>query len=68
MTAQQLTLSWGTTPIRLTQGGTPDAMSKEAIDAAKANGLVRPGQQVAILNGDGVGAKVTNNLRIITVS
>lgn len=67
MTCQQLTLSWGTTPIILSSGGTPDALSKEAMETSKAQGLLRSGQQVAILHGDGVGAKVTNTLRIVTV-
>ena len=67
MTCQQLTLSWGTTPIILSSGGTPDALSKEAMETSKAQGLLRSGQQVAILHGDGVGARVTNTLRIVTV-
>lgn len=42
-------------------------MMVEALDVAKAEGHVRPGEQVAILAGDGVGAKDTNNLRIVVV-
>ena len=36
----------------------------EALKVAVAKGLVRSGDQVALLGGDGIGAKSTNNLRI----
>ena len=66
-TVNQLTMSWGTTPLHLTEGGTREEMLIEAMKLAAAKGHVRPGDQVALLNGDGVGAKVTNNLRIMVV-
>ena len=66
-TVDQLTLSWGTTPVHLPTGGTREEMMAEAVKMAAAEGLVRSGDQVALLGGDGVGAKVTNNLRIVTV-
>ena len=42
-------------------------MMIEAMKTAAEEGHVRPGDQVAVLGGDGVGAKVTNNLRIMVV-
>ena len=35
--------------------------------ALVAGGHVRSGEQVAVLGGEGIGAKVTNNLRIVTI-
>ena len=66
-TVNQLTMSWGTTPIYLPTAGTREEMIAEALEIAAAEGLVRSGDQVALLSGDGVGAKVTNNLRIVRV-
>ena len=66
-TVNQLAMSWGTAPLFLPQSGTREEMMVEALDVAKAEGHVRPGEQVAILAGDGVGAKDTNNLRIVVV-
>lgn len=66
-TVNQLTMSWGTTPLYLPTGGTREEMMVEAIKVATEKGHVRPGDQVAVLGGDGVGAKVTNNLRIMVV-
>ena len=64
---QQLTLSWGTIPVSLTNGESAEAMLNEAIEVAKTDGLLRSGDRVAILSGDGIGAKVTNNLQIVSV-
>ena len=66
-TINQLTLSWGTAPIYLSAGGTREEMMLEAMKAATEAGHIRPGDQVAVLGGDGIGAKVTNNLRIMVV-
>ena len=66
-TTQQLTLSWGTIPINLTNGGSSEAMVREALEKATDDGLIRSGEKIAILSGDGIGAKVTNNLQIVTV-
>lgn len=63
-TINQLTMSWGTTPVLQPNGGTREEMMTEALKVAVAKGLVRSGDQVAILGGDGIGAKSTNNLRI----
>lgn len=66
-TVDQLTMSWGTAPIFLATSGTREEMMVEAMKIAADEGHVRPGDQVAVLGGDGVGAKVTNNLRIMVV-
>lgn len=66
-TVSQLTMSWGTSPIFLPSTGTREEMMVEAMKLAAEEGHVRPGDQVAILGGDGVGAKVTNNLRMMVV-
>lgn len=64
-TLNQLSMSWGTTPVYLPTAGTREEMMAEAIKIAVAEGHVRSGDQVALLGGDGIGAKVTNNLRIV---
>lgn len=66
-TLNQLSMSWGTTPIFLPTAGTREEMMAEAVTIAAAEGHVRSGEQIALLGGDGVGAKVTNNLRIVRV-
>ncbi len=66
-TLQQLSMSWGTTPVHLPTAGTRDEMISEALKMVVAGGHVRSGEQVAVLGGDGIGAKVTNNLRIVTI-
>jgi pyruvate kinase len=53
--------------VQLSAKGTRDEMIADAMRVAIAEGLIRSGDQVAILAGDGVGAKVTNNLRIAQV-
>ncbi len=66
-TVHQLTMSWGTTPLYLDTPGTRDEMMINAMKIASEQGHVRAGDRVALLGGDGVGAKVTNNLRIMVV-
>lgn len=66
-TLNQLTMSWGTTPIFLPTAGTREEMMAEAVEVAAAEGHVRSGDQIALLGGDGVGAKITNNLRVVRV-
>jgi len=64
-TVNQLTMSWGTVPVTLPTSGTREEMMTEALKIAVADGHIRSGDQVALLGGDGIGAKVTNNLRIV---
>jgi pyruvate kinase len=66
-TLNQLTMSWGTTPVFLPTAGTREEMMEEAVKMAAAEGLVRSGDHVALLGGDGIGGKITNNLRIAVV-
>lgn len=66
-TINQLTMSWGTTPVYLPTAGTREEMMAEALVVAASEGHVRSGDQVALLGGDGIGAKITNNLRIVRV-
>lgn len=67
-TLAQLSVSWGTEAVALQVGGTREEMMAEAVRIAVSEGMVRPGDQVALLGGDGAGGKVTNNLRIVRVS
>jgi len=66
-TLHQLAMSWGTTPVHLPTAGTREEMMAEALKMVVAGGHVRSGEQVAVLGGEGIGAKVTNNLRIVTI-
>ena len=50
-TVQQLTLSWGTTPILMGKGGTNEEMVAEAMRLAKSAGHIRPGELVGVLAG-----------------
>ena len=50
-TVQQLTLSWGTTPMLMGKGGTNEEMVAEAMRLAKSAGHIRPGELVGVLAG-----------------
>ena len=63
-TVQQLTLSWGTTPILMGKGGTNEEMVAEAMRLAKSAGHIRPGELVGVLAGSDSRAQATNVLRI----
>lgn len=63
-TAQQLTLSWGTIPMRITTGGSNEEMVTEAIRLAKNAGHVRAGELVSVLAGSDSRSRSTNVLRI----
>jgi len=63
-TVQQLTLSWGTTPMLMQQGGSNEEMVLEAIRLAKESGLVRAGELVGVLAGNDSRSQATNVLRI----
>ncbi len=63
-TVQQLTLSWGTTPMLMGKGGTNEEMVAEAIRLAKSAGHIRPGELVGVLAGSDSRAHATNVLRI----
>ena len=63
-TVQQLTLSWGTIPMRITKGGSNEEMVKEAIRLAKEAGHVRAGELVSVLAGSDSRSRSTNVLRV----
>ncbi len=63
-TVQQLTLSWGTTPLLMETGGTNEEMVTEAIRLAKGAGHVRPGELVGVLAGSDSRSRSTNVLRV----
>ena len=63
-TVQQLTLSWGTTPMLMSKGGSNEEMVAEALTLAKGAGLVRAGELVGVLAGVDSRAQATNVLRI----
>jgi pyruvate kinase len=63
-TVEQLTLSWGTTPIQLDKEGTNEEMVRRALDLARDAGHVRSGELVAVLAGTSVSARSTNVLRL----
>ena len=63
-TVQQLTLSWGTTPMLIAERESNEDMVKEAVRHAKAEGLIRSGESVAVLAGSDSRSRSTNVLRI----
>ena len=63
-TVQQLTLSWGTTPMLMGKGGTNEEMVAEAVRLAKNAGHIRPGELVGVLAGSDSRSQATNVLRI----
>ena len=63
-TVQQLTLSWGTIPMRINKGGSNEEMVREALRLAKADGHVRSGELVSVLAGSDSSSRSTNVLRI----
>ncbi len=63
-TVQQLTLSWGTTPLLMESGGSNEAMVTDAIRLAKAGGYVRAGELVGVLAGSDSRSRSTNVLRL----
>lgn len=63
-TVQQLTLSWGTTPMLITAGGSNAAMAREAMEIAKQTGHVSSGDRVGVLAGSDSRSRSTNVLRV----
>ena len=63
-TVEQLTLSWGTTPIQLDTEGTNEEMVRRSLDLAREAGHVRSGELVAVLAGTSITARATNVLRL----
>ncbi len=63
-TVQQLTLSWGTTPMLMPVGGSNEEMAREAILLAKQTGHVSTGDRVGVLAGSDSRSRSTNVLRV----
>ena len=66
-TVQQLTMSWGTIPMRSAESSAGEPMATEAIRLAKEAGHVRSGDMVAVLSGFNLHSKATDMLRLIRV-
>ena len=63
-TVQQLTLSWGVTPMLAREVGSYEARVAEALDMAKEGGHVAPGDVVAVVAGM---TEATDVLRLVRV-
>ena len=57
-----MNMSWGVTPLVINEETSTDELFEHAIDAAKANGLVEPGDKVVITAGVPLGISGTTNL------
>lgn len=66
-TVQQLTMSWGVTPVLVDPEWSYEFRVTKAVDAAKAEGLIRPGDLVAVLAGMTADARSTDVLRCLRV-
>ncbi len=66
-TVQQLTLSWGVTPLLLESDGSYEDRVSTAVRQACAEGLIQPGELVAVLAGIEQRSKSTDVLRIVRV-
>ncbi len=63
-TVGQLTLSWGTEPLHLSEEGSIEQRVAGALVAARDSGHVVPGELVGVLAGTNVRARSTNVLRL----
>ncbi len=63
-TVQQLTLSWGTTPVLVDDRGSNDEMVQQAVRVACQSGYIRSGELVAVLAGSDNRSRSANVLRI----
>lgn len=59
---RQMNMSWGVTPLVINEETSTDDLFEHAIDAAKANGFVEPGDKVVITAGVPLGMSGTTNL------
>ena len=63
-TVQQITLSWGTTPILVDDKDSNEEMAQQALTVARDRGYVRPGETVAVLAGADNRSPSANVLRL----
>jgi pyruvate kinase len=66
-TLHQLSISWGATPLPLSQVANNDEMVVEAVQVAKEQGHLRPGDVVMVLAGTDARSKAPDVLRVISV-
>jgi pyruvate kinase len=66
-TVQQLTMSWGATPVHLATHGTNEAMVRTAISRARELGHVGAGDTVVVLAGSDDRSRATDVLRLVRV-
>jgi len=67
-TAQQLTLSWGVTPVLIDPEWSYEFRVNKAVEHAKSVGLLRSGDLIGVLAGMTGDAQATDVLRILRVS
>ena len=63
-TVHQLTLSWGTTPVLVSDKGSNDEMVRQAVEVARDQGFVRSGEVVGVLAGADNRSRSANVLRL----
>ena len=61
---QQLTLSWGTTPVLVKDRGSNDEMVRQAVAMARDRDFARSGEIVAVLAGADNRSRSANVLRL----
>ncbi len=64
-TLRQLTMSWGATPVEIDRIDDLESTIARAMRSARDQGLLRPGELVAVLAGSTATAGVTDTLRLI---
>ena len=67
-TAQQLTLSWGVTPVQIEPEWYYEFRVNKAVEHAKERGLLRSGDLIGVLAGMAGDARATDVLRVMRVS
>ena len=63
-TVQQLTMSWGTTPVLVKDRGSNDEMVRQAVTVARERDFARSGEIVAVLAGADNRSRSANVLRL----
>ncbi len=64
----QLSISWGATPVSLSGFADNEAMVKEAVQTARDEGHVRPGDVVVVLAGVDGQSRTTDVLRVVHIT
>lgn len=67
-TAQQLTLSWGVTPVLIEPEWSYEFRVDKAVQQGKVLGVLRPGDLIGVLAGMAGDARATDVLRVMRVS